>query len=1600
MDSDPYSFEGLAATFAREREQQQPPPPPSSSFQQIGSNFYDDDDEDIEEFEDDVFQPSEGMMQSQHAGGRSWGRGGGGAFGGGGRGVDLGRTEMNYPSPLHPPSQSQRPLFRSSALALPPSRQALPGFSQSTSSSSQAKGFPIRPFPRASQQQQQHQYQPQHPPPPPPPSQRYRQQQLASGSRVYGAAAGGYETQGQEESEDEFEMAFGDGSDLLALENEVFNSPHPQNRQSTSNYAPSQQSFGDQYGTQRNAPRRPLASQASQNEHSSRQQAKGNRLVPVSSLPDRYRSLFKFGCFNAVQSQCFETAMKTDDNLVVSAPTGSGKTVLFELTIIRLLETGNDGKAVYIAPTKALCSERSKDWNMKFSGIGVRCTELTGDTDWGTSSFKDLDEARLIVTTPEKWDSMTRWQNPSRGNSKFLADVSLFLIDEVHILHEKRGSSLEVIVSRMKSFDRSIRFVALSATVPNVDDVGRWLRGPEPEFYEAGGSKAMQSSEDVSKLGSAKVYKFGEEYRPCMLKRIIVPYPRKSGGNAFQAAKALEFKVFSLLTQHGKNKPGLIFCPTRNGTISCAEQLVKDYQTASERREKLPWRNTSQPVGAFTDEKLQKIVPFGVAFHHGGLSIDDRRKVEAAFLSGALKMICSTSTLAVGVNLPAHTVVILGTKMFAGGTGMTDYTDLDLIQMIGRAGRPQFDREGLAIILCESGQEQRYEQLTGGGTILESSLHENLTEHLNSEIALHTIDSLDKAQRWLKDSFLYIRVLQNPRFYSKQLGDASKSSLSPSQALEKFVADAVKNLRETGLIAAPGMDDGEGDDGDASTSLHATASGDVMSRNFIKYNTMKRLMKIPDRATLRELLEVLCEADEFEEVRLRGPERSAYKKLGQHDSIRFPVKEVKMTKDKVFVVIQATCGGIPFSEFETGGQPAMEALVIFRHAVRISKSILDIGLERESGSIVKHGLEILRTMNAKAWEGRGSVLFRQLEKLGDKAIKIFAQNNIKTFDDLASDSMRIERLLSKKAPFGAQLVEVIKGFPKFSLDVQEKSISSDGGISPVAVELECTMSVAVGKNFKMKGFRSITVSSLVITSDFSLVDFRRSNIKNFKKPQKYTVTAHLRKPSESITVYVSCGSSPSLFSSSPTRLDSLLSLSGNEIIGVGAFATYHPPEIAPSEYPVPDLRPKRQAEGGGFEPMMDMEDEDRSRPPTRSAEEMDDAEEQAPAKKKRGPKPADFDQAPIQLENGKWKCNHTCRDKSKCSHMCCREGMAHPPTKKLSRAASKETPAAAASPSKPFSLTKSTGTAIAFSSSSKAFGRPSNVPNSPTKSFRVKPFHPSTKKEEFEDIISDDDELPEGDAMFDVRPNPTQDEFDDDNSSALYGDEELERIMANLPDRAFKGSKGKGKGKGKQKVERDPTPDFTWSQPEANDDELQEMNFASQSSEEEVIDLRGKSSSRPAMPSTKSKLAKLAYVPPLVESPAPPPLPRSNRPPPRANLDSEPLFLPKSTASSSPKWNAAPLPKKDVAVGKKVEPEDEDEDEDEETLLFVPETSRTIVASSSPNSQVVASPVVKPSIIKSATPVATAPLESEGDSSDEEDDTMKWLLAGGVKIVD
>ena len=212
-----------------------------------------------------------------------------------------------------------------------------------------------------------------------------------------------------------------------------------------------------------------------------------------------------------MQSKCFPTAFHTDDNLVLSAPTGSGKTLVMELAICRLLSQNRNGdfKVVYQAPTKALCTERYRDWNAKFGTLGLTCAELTGDTEY--SHLRQVQEARIIITTPEKWDSVTRkW----RDQLKLIQLIKLFLVDEVHILKESRGATLEAVVSRMKSIGTDVRFVALSATVPNSEDIATWLGKDRL-------SPELPAHREV----------FDESYRPVKLEKHV--YGFNGGSNDF-----------------------------------------------------------------------------------------------------------------------------------------------------------------------------------------------------------------------------------------------------------------------------------------------------------------------------------------------------------------------------------------------------------------------------------------------------------------------------------------------------------------------------------------------------------------------------------------------------------------------------------------------------------------------------------------------------------------------------------------------------------------------------------------------------------------------------------------------------------------------------------------------------------------------------------------------------------------------------------------------------------------------------------------------------------------------------------------------------------
>ncbi|KPI40706.1 ATP-dependent DNA helicase MER3 [Cyphellophora attinorum] len=728
--------------------------------------------------------------------------------------------------------------------------------------------------------------------------------------------------------------------------------------------------------------------------------ARGIQLVCTSQMPDRVSAIFPYEILNAVQSKCFPVAFESNDNLVVSAPTGSGKTVVMELAICRLvMETRNaDFKVIYQAPTKSLCSERYHDWSKKFKLLGLDVAELTGDTS--NDHLRQVQQARIIITTPEKWDSITRkW----RDNRRLLDMIKLFLVDEVHILKDSRGATLEAVVSRMKSIGTQVRFIALSATVPNSEDIAAWL-GKSPE----------QSTQP------ARIEVFDESFRPVRLEKHV--YGFQYGNNDFSLDNHLRKQVPDMIIKHSKKKATMVFCMTRKSALQTAQTLAEAWRNSE--RHQLPWPAPRQII-VVGDTVLRDTVQAGVAFHHGGLSVEDRHAVEQGFLQGFITVICSTSTLAVGVNLPCYLVVLQGTTTWATNA-MQSYSDLEVMQMLGRAGRPQFEQSACAVILTREQHVSRYQKMVSGQELLESTLHLNLVEHLNAEIGLGTIRSMALAQKWLASTFLRVRVMRNPGHYQLE---ETNSHVGTDEMLQQWCEKDIQALLHANMVEDSGR-------------LKCTELGDAMAKYYVNFDTMKIFTAIPPKAKLREILSALTRAAEFSEMRLRSGEKSYYKELNKKSEIMFPVNvDIALPEHKVSIILQAELGGASQPDGENfrkhHQQHSTERLVIFSHANRLIRCIIDCQIYMKDSVSVRNALELGRCIAAKVWDSTPRQL-KQVPEIGDVLCRKLASQGINSIEKLlAKEAYQIEMAVGKTQPFGTRLLAKLQSYPRLRVSIKE-----------------------------------------------------------------------------------------------------------------------------------------------------------------------------------------------------------------------------------------------------------------------------------------------------------------------------------------------------------------------------------------------------------------------------------------------------------------------------------------------------------------------------------------------------------------------------------
>lgn len=251
--------------------------------------------------------------------------------------------------------------------------------------------------------------------------------------------------------------------------------------------------------------------------------------------------------FNPVQTQVFHTLFHTDSNVLIGAPTGSGKTIMSELAMLRVFKNSPKSKIIYVAPLKALAKERIIDWKKRLENgpMGKVVLELTGDV---TPDIKALQNADVLITTPEKWDGISRnWQHRS-----YVQQMALVIIDEIHLLGQERGPVIEVIVSRMRYISEQtgnlIRFVGLSTALANAKDVADWL--------------------GIHKLG---LFNFKPSVRPVPIKVFFEGFSEK---HYCPRMATMNKPAFKAIMTHSKDHPVLVFVSSRRQTRLTALDLI------------------------------------------------------------------------------------------------------------------------------------------------------------------------------------------------------------------------------------------------------------------------------------------------------------------------------------------------------------------------------------------------------------------------------------------------------------------------------------------------------------------------------------------------------------------------------------------------------------------------------------------------------------------------------------------------------------------------------------------------------------------------------------------------------------------------------------------------------------------------------------------------------------------------------------------------------------------------------------------------------------------------------------------------------------------
>ncbi|KAL0206484.1 hypothetical protein P9112_001791 [Eukaryota sp. TZLM1-RC] len=678
-------------------------------------------------------------------------------------------------------------------------------------------------------------------------------------------------------------------------------------------------------------------------------------LVPlkVSVLPQKFRKLFKFSHFNPIQTQIFHTAYHTDQNILVGAPTGSGKTLVAELAILRLIDMlksnlPNLGKVVFVAPLKALVFERFNDWKAKFSCFG-NVVALTGESN--VDSFV-INSASIVITTPEKFDSLSRgWKV-----RKFISQISLLIMDEIHTLGSERGAVTEAIVQRMKmvsqEFQRPIRFLALSTHLANVSDLSTWLDVP-----------------------TSCVFNFHPSVRPVPVEVRLSSFPGPR--HYCPRMKTMNKPIYSFLNSLPRLKPAIVFVSSRRQTRLTAYDLISFCISDDATSRFIGQHESSRDlidsaIMSVSDPHLKDTLSFGIGLHHAGLSHNDRHTVENLFCSGHLLLLVSTSTLAYGINTPAFACVIKGTEFFdAKQARYVQYPLVDVLQMIGRAGRPGYDTEAVAMVMVHEPVRFFYKRFLYEAFPIESSFAIAYIEHLNAEIAAGTVQTKAEMIQWMKQMFWYKRIVQNPDFYDLESHD------DVEKHLEIMIESGISSLIDANCANTISKDD--------SLSITSTVYGKIACFYYVSYKSLSLWQSDLsfDQADTCQLLFLISSSHEFSELPVRHNEDLLNQELSK--SVRFRPEYLDFSSPftKTFLLLQCYIDFIklPISDYDT------DLKLVLDNVMRVVNALIDFSLHKKYLLPTLKLINLLQSIKSRHWFDKVNLDMLHSE-LADKLVSI------------------------------------------------------------------------------------------------------------------------------------------------------------------------------------------------------------------------------------------------------------------------------------------------------------------------------------------------------------------------------------------------------------------------------------------------------------------------------------------------------------------------------------------------------------------------------------------------------------------------------------